>query len=119
MSSSPSASFDPVEFYKFSGKIYQEHSGEIIYRVIVGRAYYSAFLCAKEFAGIGSSGADVHTKVIEHFKSNNKTISNQLKSLKDLRHRADYVLNNSIEKRDAGESLRLAKGILTTLNYLY
>ncbi len=118
MSSLLNANFNPVGFYQFSGTLYQNDNGEVTYRVIIGRAYYSAFLCARESAGIINSGADVHKKVIEHFKSKNRTISNQLKNLKDLRHKADYVLNKSIEKRDAGESLRLAKGILTTLNYL-
>ncbi len=112
-----SVNFNPVEFYRFSGVLYQDNTGEVIYRVIVGRAYYSAFLCARESAGIGNSGADVHKKVIEYFKSKNRTISNQLKELKDLRHLADYELTSKVEKRSAGESLRLAKSILISLGY--
>jgi uncharacterized protein (UPF0332 family) len=118
MSSLPNVNFNPVEFYQLASILYENNSEEVIYRTIVSRSYYSAFLCARESAGIKSNENDGHKKVIDYFKSRNKTISNQLQSLKNLRHDADYELNNSIKKRDAQESLRLARSILTTLNHL-
>ena len=117
MSSLSNADFNPVDFYRFSGTLYQDNNGEVIYRVVVGRAYYSAFLCARESASIKSNESDGHKKVIEYFKSKNNTISNQLRDLKDLRHLADYELTSKVERRSAGQSLRLAGSILTSLGY--
>ncbi|NOS89971.1 MAG: hypothetical protein HOP34_15805 [Methylococcaceae bacterium] len=123
MSLSPNANFNPVKFYQFAGKLYQSslsthNNEEEACRTIVGRSYYSAFLCAREFSGINNSSGSVHNDVIAYFKSRNTAISNNLIQLKDLRHKADYDLNETTQKRDAGESLRLAKKILTNLNYL-
>jgi uncharacterized protein (UPF0332 family) len=97
---------------------FKSSNNEVVYRVIIGRAYYSAFLCAREEARLDPKVSDGHKKVIDHFERINVTISNQLKDLKELRHGADYYLSPAIVKRDAGNALRLSKKILTSLNYL-
>jgi len=124
LSSLPSASFDPVEFYRLARKLYawpeQAISEEAVYRAVIGRSYYSALLCAREHSGIKSSGAGIHEEVINFFKKTKKqaSISNRLRGLKNLRNKADYELNGAVQKREAGESLRLAKKLLQELNYL-
>ncbi len=120
MSSLPNDNFDPVRFYMFASQLYTQNtdSDETAYRTIIGRAYYAVHLCAKEYADITSSSGSIHNTVILHFQASNKQIYNQIRDLKELRTKADYELNLKISKREAGESLRLAKEILTTLNYL-
>ena len=120
MSLSPNVEFNPVEFYWLAGRLYEQHkneNNEVIYRTIIGRSYYSAFLCARQSADIKDSSPDVHRKVFNYFQAKNVTVANQLKDLRQLRNSADYILENKISKREAIESLRLAKKILTTLNY--
>ena len=112
--------FDPVEFYQFAGQLYQQKSErEVENRIIINRAYYSAFLCARCFSKISNSSGSVHKEVIDYFeKQPNKNIFNQLKQLKDLRQKADYDLNSAIVSRQAGKSLKLAEHILKKLDYL-
>lgn len=112
--------FDPVEFYQFAGQLYQKKSErEVENRIIINRAYYSAFLCARNFSKISNSSGSVHKEVIDYFeKQPNKIIFNQLKQLKDLRHKADYDLKTVILSRQAGKSLKLAEHILNKLKYL-
>jgi uncharacterized protein (UPF0332 family) len=118
MSSLPNADFNPVEFYQFASQLYHKDTQEVVYRTIVGRAYYAAFLCGKNYAAIKNSSGSVHNDVIAHFQKHNRLVHKNLRDLKDLRSKADYSLAESVQKREAGESLRLAKNILTTLNYL-
>ncbi|NOQ35504.1 MAG: HEPN domain-containing protein [Methylococcaceae bacterium] len=118
MSSLPNDNFNPVEFYVFAGKLYIQSTNEATYRTVIGRAYYAVHLCAKDYTKIINSSGSVHEEVIKYFKTRNKRVFRQIKDLKDLRNKADYNLIESIQKRDAGESLRLAKDILKALNYL-
>lgn len=119
MLSSPNDNFDPVEFYIFAGELYNQSThNEAIYRTIIGRAYYAVHLCAKDYTNIINSSGSIHNAVIDHFENRNRRVFNQIKDLKDLRTKADYQLSETVQKREAGESLRLAKQILTALNYL-
>lgn len=119
MSSLLNDNFNPLEFYNFASQLYnQSTDGEAAYRTIIGRAYYAVHLCAKDHADITSSSGSVHNTVIQYFETRNKQVYNQIRDLKKLRTKADYELNVTINKREVGESLRLAKKILTTLNYL-
>lgn len=111
--------FDPVEFYQFAGQLYQQKSErEVENRIIINRAYYSAFLCARHSSKISNSSGSVHKEVIDYFEKHNKTIFNQLKQLKNLRQTADYDLDSDVLSREARKSLTLAGQILKTLNYL-
>jgi uncharacterized protein (UPF0332 family) len=111
---------DPVEFYRFAGELYtnQNYQSEVAYRIIIGRAYYAAFLCAKDFARITNPSGSIHNEVISHFELRNRIVYRNFKDLKELRTKADYQITKAVQKREASESLRLAKNILTNLNYL-
>jgi len=91
---------------------------EVAYRTVIGRAYYSVMLCARDYAKIRNSSGSVHSDVIKHFETRNRLVYNRMNDLKDLRNKADYKLTETIQKREARESLRLAEKILITLKYL-
>ena len=115
---SHNANFNPVEFYQFASELFNQHSSEAAYRTIIGRSYYAAYLCAKDYSKVSNASGSVHREVIKYFQVRNKQVYNQMNDLKDLRSKADYKLTETIQKREASESLRLAKKILSTLNYL-
>lgn len=113
--------FDPQEFYKFASWLYEikdQKDSEALYRAIVGRAYYSAFLAARDRAGLTNAGAGIHRAVIEYWETKKKiSVSNRLKSLKARREKADYILHAHVSMGDAGEALRLCQCILDDLNH--
>lgn len=111
---------NPTEFYHFASEIYQNknHQSEAAYRSVINRAYYAAFLCAKNYTQITNSSGSVHNAVITYFDGRNRIVYRNFKDLKELRSQADYKITEVVHKREAGESLRLAKEILTALNYL-
>ena len=112
--------FDPVEFYQFAGRLYQQKpTNEVENRIIVSRAYYSAFLSAKLFSKKSTSSGSIHREVISYFENHTHiSIFNQLKHLKDLRQIADYDLDSVVTSNQAGQSLKLARLILIKLNHL-
>lgn len=118
MSSLPSDSFDPVEFYLFASWLYPQSDNEAAYRTVIGRAYYAVHLCAKDCAKIKNASGSVHEEVMKHFETRNKRLFRQIKDLRDLRNKADYELSEKVLKRGAGESLRLTREILKSLKYL-
>lgn len=118
MSLLPKDNFNPIEFYLLASWLYTQSVNEVSYRTVIGRAYYAVILCAKHYANITNISGSLHKEVIDYFTTRNRTVFRQMKDLKDLRTKADYKLTETIEKREAGESLRLAKQILTALNYL-
>lgn len=118
MSSLPNDNFNPVEFYIFAGELYTQSANEAAYRTIIGRSYYAVHLCAKDHANITNSSGSIHKEVIEYFQTRDRRVFRQITDLKNLRSKADYKLIETVEKREAGESLRLAKEILKTLKYL-
>lgn len=110
--------FNPVDFYRFASWLYEkkvDNAPEELSRAIIGRAYYAAFLAAREVSKVQGSGARIHNDVIAHWLQRNTTISNRLSGLKVLREQADYQLDPKLGDREAGESLRLCKNILLAL----
>jgi len=115
---SPNAKFNAIEFYIFASQLYTQYSNEAAYRTIVGRSYYAAFSCAKDYSQIVNSSGSIHNEIIQYFKVRDRKVWNFLKDLKELRRIADYELTKTVQKRDAAESLRLTRKILIALNYL-
>lgn len=110
--------FDPVDFYRFASWLYAkkaDNAPEELSRAIIGRAYYAAFLAAREAAKVQGSGARIHNEVIAHWLQRNTTISNRLRDLKLRREQADYKLDPKLGDREAGESLCLCENILLAL----
>lgn len=114
-------SFSGKDLFEFVIKLNDEkgdfsHS-QGVYRTIISRAYYSAFLCGRSDAGIPEGeSSNVHQQVGNHLKSNHPAIiSNGFYSLMRLRKKADYKLSKSCSSREVSESLRQADKILNHL----
>jgi uncharacterized protein (UPF0332 family) len=88
-------------------------------RTIVNRAYYAAFLAAREFTGqysrIGS-----HEVVIEALKNkpNCAKLGNKLDDMRTCRTAADYDLNKPLNPKCVGTVLRGSEQLLTNLGYM-
>jgi uncharacterized protein (UPF0332 family) len=111
--------FDPVEFFHIARKLYKESenldSGTA--RTCINRAYYAAFLAAREKSKIKNEGAGIHAAVIQHYKKTK--VGFQLDQLfvkrKDADYKLDDKLKNPITKRDSGIALKQAEEILKSL----
>ena len=111
--------FNPIEHYHLAGKLYKNAAEEVDFRAIINRAYYTAFLSARDFAKITNSSGSVHQETLNFYKKRpHAAMYNHLNQLRDLRTNSDYQLNVVISKRDAAQALKLAQHILQTLNFL-
>lgn len=111
---------NPVDYYHLASWLYIQRAqlsyGESPIRTVISKAYYGAFLEARNRAGIKSKAATVHLDVIAHYNKNNKSaIANRLDSMRANRNDADYETSKTITSRDAGIALGAAKRILLDL----
>ena len=111
---------DPASFYTLAGGLFDsENADEAVYRTVVGRAYYAAFLAARNQAGIQTRTVDVHEKTRDHYLVRKKSaIANRLGQLRIARNDADYDCQATIGKSQAGKNLRLAHLVLVELGVL-
>jgi uncharacterized protein (UPF0332 family) len=113
--------FDPVEFFHIARILYNESekldSGAA--RTCINRAYYAAHLVVREKYKIKDTGKTAHTAVIDYFKKRSPVHGNQLSTLflkrKDADYKLDDSLDNPITKRDSGNAIKQAAGILRSL----
>lgn len=97
--------------------IFENISDETIFRSIINRSYYGAFLRARNKAGIRNEGGSVHQCVINHYEDKKLTmISNTLLKLRRNREKADYKTHEKVSVQDAKLSLKMAKKIIDALN---
>ena len=110
-----------IDFIDYSYDVYvaalQTNSAkEIVYRTIINRSYYGAFLTARDYAGI-TGKYNMHTRVIYYYKNNNlRTISDNLMDLKVLRQAADYNLYSDINMELAKTSYSHAYTIIKLIS---
>jgi hypothetical protein len=86
---------DPVDFYKQAQEWFDNGDPAISVtgRSIVSRAYYAAFLLARDEAGISEDDPfEPHRKVHEYYQRHEPTLANQLFQLRRLRTNADYKM---------------------------
>lgn|SRR2546425_4126170 len=121
-SNNPSNRFDPNEFLSVAKSLDPSGSNaQGFRRTILGRAYYAAFLAAREkvrrkfpsyFAGPAGKEA-VHLKVQDLLKTwGYSNIANKLYALGQWRVKADYFLDGIIELREIDEMIKLAENIM-------
>jgi uncharacterized protein (UPF0332 family) len=116
--------FNPADFFALAEQLYASHKTAPGYRTTVGRAYYAAFLSARNQAGISSREKDGHLKVIQHYRDKNPgnpkfaAIGNRLDALRIQRTDADYDCEKSVESRDAGKALSSSRNIIESLSSL-
>ncbi|MDO6422881.1 hypothetical protein [Saccharophagus degradans] len=114
---------NPQDFVKFAYSLLKANDKqdgcEIQLRTSINRAYYGAFLTARNHAGITNSSGSVHKDVIEHYLNQKAgKVGNNLDSLKRLRQKADYEPDKTITINDAKTSCRTANTILNEVNKL-
>jgi len=123
-----SSSFDWEEYIELAKQLQQNpipnalyHTA--LYRAIVSRAYYGAFMYARRRAerikGV-FSGVNIHEQVIEYYihseSKNHRKAGTFLKVLKDKRIECDYFDNLTEDpKRMADISIKLAENIINLI----
>ena len=108
---------DPKDIVEYASQIFETASKEIEFRAVVNRAYYGAFLKARDAAVILDESKSVHVNVINTYKKNNlNDISLNLDLLRKTRQHADYRLNRKIKYRHAKLSCKRAKLIIEALS---
>ncbi|GAA6167849.1 HEPN domain-containing protein [Sessilibacter corallicola] len=121
---------NPQDMVKFAFDLYKENNStsentannepkEIEFRTVVNRAYYGAFLTARDFAKVSNESGSVHSDVIKHFeKKKAGIVSNNLDSLKKLRTKADYKPKETLSEQEAKTSCRTANKIVREIEKL-
>ncbi len=86
--------FNPLGFFHVARRLASESPGEAEYRTAVGRAYYCAFLVAREHLRPRLTGKQLrsHTEVIEALRRRDFGTGARLDTLHRLRLSADYQL---------------------------
>lgn len=117
--------FDSEELINIASMLLQAHqekndlvsflSNEAIYRSIINRSYYGAFLKARNKANIKNSGGSVHSEVISFYAKHKVTISNKLLNLKKSREKADYHTSSQISIQETKTALKSAKKVISEL----
>jgi uncharacterized protein (UPF0332 family) len=110
--------FNPVDCYHLAGWLYSQKNpqDEARARAVIAKAYYGAFLEARNRAGITDKSLGVHKQVHDHyFNAGRLALANGLADLRTKRNDADYVTAITITSMDSGKALKRAKKILQEL----
>lgn len=109
--------FNPVELYSLAVYLHYNPGNlpNAVMRTCINRAYYAAFLYARDSAGIRNESGSVHGDVKNHYQTRNRSIFNRLTALLTMRHAADYKLDSTVTSRETGNAIRLSKEILKAL----
>lgn len=113
--------FDPNQYYAYASKLrigLKMDGAEL--RSLISRAYYGAFITARDEIGYPSTGPDGHVQVINMYRGNETgdTIATNLSSLKKLRESADYKPNENLVVNDADKAIAYSKKVLSLLKKL-
>lgn len=115
-----SVPFNFVELFSLAQWLFDtksEPSSQCVLRTIINRAYYSAFISARNFTGVSSEAKDGHKVVIAALESRDKIYeANKLKSLKIKRILADYKTTTSFTDREVQICLEDSRIILHAAN---
>ena len=107
--------FDPKIFLKIAiylkDESYIDNNGR--YRTAISRAYYAAFLFAKERTGRYFSKDKIHGTVRDHYKSIYRDdIADKLNQLFDHRVDADYDLKTLIDRQICEKCILISEKII-------
>ena len=110
--------FNPVDYYHLAGWLYAQQNPheEARARAIISKAYYGAFLEARNRASITDKSPGVHKKVHDYyFNAGRLALANRLDDSRIKRNDADYDTTLTITSLDSGSALKRAKRILQEL----
>ena len=106
----------PKDLVDLAYEMLQSANSEVRYRTIINRAYYGAFLAAREKSNNNNNtSAKVHNEVGMYFKERNRYVYNALADLFEARKKADYRPNENTTIQQARDSCTKAKKILDNL----
>ncbi|HEX5806109.1 MAG TPA: hypothetical protein VFY31_07220 [Macromonas sp.] len=112
----------PADFYQLAGILQRQSKGgdDAALRSCISRAYYSAFLGARDARQLSSTGRTGHKDVISHYRKVNNpaytAIANSLEDLKDLREKADYDVHLNCTTKDGTDAMTQASKVKKLLN---
>lgn len=109
-------SVEPKEMVSYAHGLLHVDNSELELRNVINRAYYGAFLTARDAASIDNSSASVHHDVISHYQRRNPRIGSRLDDLKRMRQKADYRPDQDVSPREAKKCCTQARGVLNDLN---
>lgn len=119
MSLSPKVNlFNSADWYSLAKWFFDTKpalSSQCLRRTIIGRAYYAAFICARDATGSKAVGQGGHENVVRALSAKNSNAANKLNSLRVKRQSADYVLDKDISVRDVEVSLLDSRTVLIAL----
>lgn len=107
------------DFVNFASTVLEDATArstdESLFRTVISRAYYGAFLEAREAISETSTGASVHRSVIASWDKKGKLgskISNKLAALLDERKIADYEIDKNLQYRQAKMAVNRSNAII-------
>lgn len=99
--------------------IFDDIPDEAVFRSIINRSYYGAFIKARNKAEITNQSGSVHRDVINYYERKRlTTISNNLYNLLRNREKADYKTNEKVSIQEVKDSLSRARKIIAALDSL-
>lgn len=109
--------FAPSEFLELAKALHTQATVESYARSSVSRAYYSAFLTAKQKGRVVATKKDdnIHALVFDYCSSYLPLMANDLKDLRLRRNKADYNLDIVFSAKDSDWAIRTAEGIIYDL----
>jgi hypothetical protein len=110
--------FNPAEWYSLACWLFDTKPGlssQCLRRVIIGRAYYAALICARDVTGSKTVGQGGHEYVVTALRGRNSLAAEKLNSLRLKRQAADYFLDKDITVRDVEISLLDSRIVLGAL----
>lgn len=92
------------------------HGGEAQGRCAISRAYYGAFLLARDIAHINDKTSQAHAKTWRHYvDKGEKDLARDLWGLRDARNKADYNTDVNLSGEDCRKALQACRRVHAAL----
>lgn len=110
-------SFDPSAYLHVANELAQD-GREAWLRTAVSRAYYGAFMIARDVMGVTVRNGLAHRQTRDRLVRHGKEMAAMLSTLHGLRKKADYARNIKVRKKDAIDALSIASDLHRSLALL-
>lgn len=113
--------FDPATYVALAQELHGQATQDgATLRAGISRAYYGAFLMARNHYGMDSSGKDGHKRVRERYETNHRnpaclSVADALATLKKLREQADYADTSACTLAQGKTAIEAANKVLKLL----
>lgn len=109
--------FAPIEFLELAKALHTQAARESCARSAVSRAYYSAFLTAREKGRVVQARPEdnIHALVFDYCYSYLPLMADELKNLRRRRNDADYKLHLTFTNTDSDWAIKTAEAIISDL----